>query len=71
MRQYLVVANQTLDSERLAQKLSTCLAAGPCRWPTSSPRRPPCATPADGRYAVNGARGEVITSSSGGRPSTR
>jgi hypothetical protein len=28
MRQYLVVANQTLDSERLAQKLSTCLAAG-------------------------------------------
>lgn len=42
MRQYLVVANQTLDSERLAHKLSECLAAGPCTFhvlvPATHPR---------------------------------
>lgn len=32
MRQYLVVANQTLGSERLAAKLAACLTAGPCRF---------------------------------------
>ncbi|MCA1691447.1 MAG: hypothetical protein LC733_04290 [Actinobacteria bacterium] len=32
MRRFLVVANQTLASERLAEKLRQCLAAGPCSF---------------------------------------
>ena len=42
MHQYLVVANQTLDSERLVGKVRACLAAGPCRFhvlvPATHPR---------------------------------
>ncbi len=32
MRRYLVVANQTLGGEHLAEKLRACLAAGPSRF---------------------------------------
>lgn len=32
MHQYLVVANQTLDSEQLAGKVRACLAVGPCQF---------------------------------------
>jgi hypothetical protein len=32
MRRYLVVANQTLVTKQLEDKLGECLAAGPCRF---------------------------------------
>lgn len=32
MRRYLVVANQTLGGEHLAEKIRACLAAGPSRF---------------------------------------
>jgi hypothetical protein len=32
MRRYLVVANQTLGGEHLAEKVRACLAAGPARF---------------------------------------
>lgn len=32
MRRYLVVANQTLSSERFLEKIHSCLAAGPCQF---------------------------------------
>ena len=42
MHQYLVVANQTLESEQLAGKVRACLAAGPCQFhvlvPATHPR---------------------------------
>ena len=42
MHQYLVVANQTLESEQLAGKVRDCLAAGPCQFhvlvPATHPR---------------------------------
>lgn len=42
MHRYLVVANQTLHSERLAAKIRECLAAGPCAFhvlvPATHPR---------------------------------
>ena len=42
MRRYLVVANQTLFTKQLEDKLGACLAAGPCRFhvlvPATHPR---------------------------------
>ncbi len=42
MHQYLVVSNQTLESEQLADKVRACLAAGPCQFhvlvPATHPR---------------------------------
>ena len=32
MRRYLVVANQTLGGEHLAEKVRECIAAGPCQF---------------------------------------
>lgn len=32
MRRYLVVSNQTLSSEAFAEKVRSCLAAGPCQF---------------------------------------
>jgi hypothetical protein len=41
MRRYLVVANQTLGGDHLAQKVRECLAAGPCTFHIVVPATPP------------------------------
>ena len=40
MRRYLVVANQTLGGEHLAQKVRECIAVGPCEFHVLVPATP-------------------------------
>ncbi|HVW33412.1 MAG TPA: hypothetical protein VHL53_12800 [Acidimicrobiia bacterium] len=51
MRHYLVVANQTLKQPELTEKVSTCIAAGPCDFfllvPATRAHGPVRWTPAD------------------------
>jgi hypothetical protein len=55
MRHYLVVANQTLKQQQLAEKIRTCIDAGPCDFfllvPATRAHGPLRWTPADA-YAV-------------------
>ena len=44
MTRYLVVANQTIDSEELAEQLRAVLAAGPCQFHFVVPATPPRST---------------------------
>lgn len=41
MPRYLVVANQTLGGEHLAEKVRECLRVGPCRFHVLVPASPP------------------------------
>jgi hypothetical protein len=41
MRNYLVVANQTLGGEHLIAKVRECMATGPCRFHVVVPATPP------------------------------